>query len=381
MNLPTDIYRHLFSLTRFRLHDIIMLTMVSKKLRQMALLEENWYTISDTEQILIKFVYHMLQSKSWISHIYPLNKIQQMCTTDYRDKFIFDGLDYPALFEINGYITPQFDLSKFYKCFTDYQYLYVDRDRRGQLIKSLRENKLFRGICNSNYESPFDNFEDCFPYTKIIQNNITEIIVSHQTISCRTILKFYPRLEKLTVCNLGHIEQLKRTSLKYLHANRSPHYRKIIKYLPKTIESLTIDTDRSLLLCFDQLKLLPNLNYLKLNYAPRIISTSLRIKTLHLVIDILDGYRDVQIGIPNVANIIIECRYNEPTIEKFSMMSQNAITCQLFNIPVANPSLILPNCSKIIIRGNKANIPKVDTFSVLYDGFMALTQWIRQKID
>ena len=54
--LPSEIRTYIFTLTKLRLRDIINLTMVSKKLRQMALSEENWYIISDTQQLLYNFI-------------------------------------------------------------------------------------------------------------------------------------------------------------------------------------------------------------------------------------------------------------------------------------------------------------------------------------
>jgi hypothetical protein len=82
MNLPIDIYKHLFTLKKFRLRHIINFTMVSEQLREISLSEENWFIIMDTKKILYDFVRKIFQS-DYIS--YPFRKIRQMHPTDYRD--------------------------------------------------------------------------------------------------------------------------------------------------------------------------------------------------------------------------------------------------------------------------------------------------------
>jgi hypothetical protein len=75
-NLLSDIYQHMMTVAQFRLRDIIKLMSVSKNLRRISLLEEIWYVITDTEEILYAFIRKIFQSTSNIS--YPYTKIRRM---------------------------------------------------------------------------------------------------------------------------------------------------------------------------------------------------------------------------------------------------------------------------------------------------------------
>jgi hypothetical protein len=337
-SLPLDLYKYLFALSRFRLHDILNLMTVSKNMYRVSLLEENWYIIMDTKKILYDFIRWIFKSES--SKIaYPFSKIQQMHYADYRDIFQFDGLDYtnPLLIIYNT----EEDLITFYKYFPNYQYLYVNEINAGKTLDSIT----LRGICMMY--SYFDN--------QILDENlsmnqrthtITEIFASNVSTDCNFLIKNYSLLDKLDINYIENIEQLKQLRLKYLCIHEYTNTNSIIENLPETIESLIIMSgwghDIS---SFNQLNKLPHLTYLKIGLPFSELSTPLNLNTIYLHLSTNQIF-DIKIDIPNIRNIIIDRHISR--IEKFHLTSEHAITCRLIGFFGFNLVLVLPKCPEVI---------------------------------
>jgi hypothetical protein len=337
-SLLTDIYAHIFTLSHFRLSDIINLSVVSNNLRQLSLRENNWYIICDTKKILYNFIRKIFRSGSNIS--YPFGKIKYMRSTNYRDRFNYDGLDYPELLEIM--IGSQADIIKFYEYFTDYEYLYV----YGNNHVNLFDRKIARGVNMNIYRSG-----DPSIHKKIASKHaITEIYAPVYTIECID-LSYYPLLERLEANNYGNPHFLKQTRLKYLRHNDNANINMIIPNLPDTIESLIMFTMESVAPYLDYLSTFKYLNYLKTNLVCNELSTTLNVYTIHFIIP-ASSKSDIRLDLPNIKNIIISggsCTYN---VQKLYLTSQNAITCLIVNIKIKNLITVLPNCSNIVISND-----------------------------
>jgi hypothetical protein len=132
--MPAEIYILIFQWAALRLRDIINLMTVSKHLYRISLLPDNWLIISDTKKILYDFVRRIFKSGS----LYPINKIQMMCTIDYSDLL-------PIM------ITKQEEFTQFYQHFTNYHYLYLTTTVD---IKTVRNtNIVFKGIYIYHYHN------------------------------------------------------------------------------------------------------------------------------------------------------------------------------------------------------------------------------------
>jgi hypothetical protein len=327
-HLPLDIYRHILSLIQLRLRDIINLSMVSKSLRTLALLEENWYIIMDTKKILYDFVRKIFQSDSGIA--YPFFKIRQMHSTNYRDIFHFDGLDYPDLLRIIP--RNQVDLMKFYEYFADYQHSYVNEELSYDSFSPFK--KSIHAISGQHIY---------FILGQTAGYNVTEIFIPDNHFDC-VVLPYCPQIEKLEVLDIINGEHLKQSKLKYLRINDGTL---ITTILPDAIESLVVMNSRHKSLIFDQLKDLPHLNYLKINLPFAELTTTLNINTIHFIISCKDQ-TNITLDIPNVKNIILTHDRIICQIKKLHVTAHKAVTCCLVNIYVHDLSLVLPNCPKII---------------------------------
>ena len=186
-----------------RLRDIIILTIVSKQLRQIALSKKYWYVISDTRKILYDFVRKILQSgipESHISNIsnisnvlYPFNKIRKMNSIDDCHE-----LCSPELLKIFPHSSQ--DCAKFYEYFANYQYLYVCEKNHVNI------NKSFKGIyvCQTHLYRKYYVLKTMLPQI----NTITEFIAPGHHFDCQTIIEWYPCIEKLNVANITAVELL-----------------------------------------------------------------------------------------------------------------------------------------------------------------------------
>jgi hypothetical protein len=333
LSLPLDIYRYLFTCAKFRLRNIISLTMVSKKLRTISLEEENWYIISDTEKVLYDFTHHIMHSTSNIS--YPFNQIQQMRS--------IDDLDSPDKI-LNIPITNQDNLIKFYKCFPYYQVFHMDNiclefDSRCQEsledihILSLSFSYLAIKYLSLNY----------------LMNKymITEIIMLHNCIDCKILVKHYSQIEKLEILDLENVEHLKKTHLKYLCVRGYVNADYIMTNLPDTIESLIILNGYHLSSSVsNQLNKFQYLHYIKFGLACSEFLTTAKINTVHFI---TQHHLDVNIDVPNVKNIIVthDCTSFERP-RSLCITSQNAVTCQIMYMGSIPLSSTLPNCPEVI---------------------------------
>jgi hypothetical protein len=329
MDLPTDIHEYLFSLARFRLRDIINLTVVSKRLRMISLKEQYWHVIIDTRKILYDFVRQVFTSTT----SYPSNRIQQMYSID-----LFHCTN--KILDI--YILNQQNFVKFYNHFPDYQICHIghpglDIDNCHGSLKTVHILDLFSHIDVIAYLSHNYLVNNC---------TITEIIMRHNTIDCEFLIKNYPHLEKLEIYSLENIKQLKQINLIYLNIGIRTRINEIIPCLPLTIKSLIIQNGDYIPIMLNQL---PHLNYLSIHLTSLELSTTLNVNTIHYVIDRRNI--DVKINIPNVKNIIIVCNYiSGISIPSLQLVSQNAVTCQIYNIKISNFSSVLPNCPQIMMR-------------------------------
>jgi hypothetical protein len=344
-SLLPDIFHHFFSWIDFRLRDIIILSTVSQQLRRVSLSEEHWYIISDTHRLLYIFVRKMLRLRTTAS--YPLHKIKQMHSTDSLDIFTFD---YKTLLEIVPKDIKYFN--RFYNCFTDYQYLYL----QGNIDIKSSNVKNMVGIYGTFGNSTKIGFNKMMYIPEIILNNhITEIFLPYCTCDWDYLIKRYPclglHLEKLTIGTIYKYDEMVNSNLKYLSTR---NYQIDIHKLPVTLESLILHHLYSASL-FDHLSTLPYLNYLKMNLPFSDCMSTININTVHFIIS--NSHREIIIDMPNVKNIIIS--YNGidigpriKYIELFtvSISSLHATTCQIFNIKIYNPSFNLPNCSQVVIR-------------------------------
>jgi hypothetical protein len=351
ISLPSDIFRYSLSLEILRLRDIINLTMVSKNLREIALSEEYWYTISDTRKILYDFIFKVYESKLKVS--YPYNKIRRMNEVNYWHQF--NGLNNSALLRIFFY--NQMDLNKFYNCFTDYQYYYVCDEYIDTFHKSLK------GIHVYNILAKPYNF-DCRAC-----HTITEIIAPHTIIDAKSLTICYPQIKKLTVGSIVNVEYLKQTLLTYFYINNSVSMDTIFSNLPDTIESVIIPNGKSRL--SDQfiryqrmvypesyipvlefslslsLFRFQHLNYLGIVIPDTKLFFPLKINTVHIEIPLF--YDEITINIPNVRNIIVS--YNSTTYQicKMYLTSENAVACKILGMRRNDILATLPNCPEIII--------------------------------
>jgi hypothetical protein len=186
LHLASDMWICIF--TFLRLRNIISLTVVSKQMRIVSLLNENWYTISDTNKILYGFVCKIFESRSDVP--YPFHKIKQMNSTNYCNKLRFGG--YLKLFKI--FPKNQKDYLKFYDHFPDYQYLCTPRIDHDKIFYE----KTFKGIYN--YHWRYDIIEPKSPH------NITEIIMPNIIMfDCEILMKCFPQIEKLVLGNIKHV--------------------------------------------------------------------------------------------------------------------------------------------------------------------------------
>jgi hypothetical protein len=351
MDVPADVYEYLFSLAKFRLHDIINLTTISKKIRMISLKGDHWHIISDTKTILYNFVRYVIKSGS---NTYPCHHIQKMCAIDQYDIFHCQNLLPITLRNIN-------EFKKFYKRFADYRYLYLVPYVNFPSIKNL--NSAFRGI----YISP--------PNIKICEmaalNSILKLISRHYhdikeltipngyNTNLNCILEWYPLIEKITAVGLGQIIQLKNLKLKYLCITDSIEIDALIPYLCDTIESLIMMKCGYTASLFNQLIKFQYLTYIKINFEKSVFSTILHIDTVHLV---TTSYDESTINMPHVRNIIITPCDITRSIRKLHLESQNAITCQLTNVVVSHSTLFLPNCPEIIILNGNRKKENTDIF-------------------
>jgi hypothetical protein len=336
MSLPTDIYMHIFTLTHFRLSDMINLTMVSKNLRQISLLETYWYIIRDTKKVLYNFIRKILQSNVSVSVSasvsYPFSKIRQMHSTDFLDKFNLDIFGHDGL---DIMINRQTDMINFYKYFTDYQYLHVYRNGCRTLcdfttLTTLRGINIFSGVLSSA------NLFHQIP----TKHTITEILAPNSMFDCN-ILLYCPLIEKLEVGCLVDPQYLKRSRLRYLRHVYSTDMDLIISNLPDTIESLVMQTNHSLATLIDRLAEFKYLTYMKFNLVDHEFSTSLNIDTLHFI---FSDSGNIRLDLPNVKNIIISNDTISRHIENLYLTSQNALTCQIDCTNIDNLITVLPNC-------------------------------------
>lgn len=104
-SLPLELYNLI--VRQLQLHHMINLTVVSRQIRKATLSEYNWYTISDTSDILYSFINKIFKCQSTA---YPYDKIESMYTADNHD-----------LLRIN--ISTQQRFAKFYDHFPNYQCL------------------------------------------------------------------------------------------------------------------------------------------------------------------------------------------------------------------------------------------------------------------
>jgi hypothetical protein len=123
ISLPLDVYQYLPTVGQFRLRDIIKLTSISKDLRKISLLEENWYIITDTKKILYDFIHQIFLSASNISASnisasnisYPFSKIRRMDNICCDNILNFNGINRPHLLPV--IFDKCSDFHKFYECF------------------------------------------------------------------------------------------------------------------------------------------------------------------------------------------------------------------------------------------------------------------------
>jgi hypothetical protein len=302
-----------------RLRDIVTLIMVAKQLRRIALSKKYWYTISDTEKILYNFVRKILQSGIPESTI-PESTIPESTIP----------LGSPELLVIIPK-SPE-DCMKFYKYFTNYQYLYVDKKNHATNISFI---KSLKGIYIYIYRKCLHN--RCEILTTM--NTVTEFIAPGHRFDCKDIIRWYPCIEKLNISNITTVELLKQIQLKYLKIGpiTMSEAELIISSLPNTIESLIIpyeiDRIRSLISAsslFNLLNQFPHLRYLKINLSFSNLWTTLNICTVHLVIPI-NFLQYINIDMPNVQNIIVTSVVILEEARKLLLQSHNAITCQIIN--------------------------------------------------
>jgi hypothetical protein len=338
MSLPSDIYVHIFTLANFRLSDIINLTMVSKNLRQISLLEDNWHIIFDTKKVLYNFIRKVFQSGFSIS--YPFNKIQKIRT------------GHTKLLPIK--IHQQADIIKFYEHFADYQYLYLsgrgpvnvcDKDSLGELRGSDISLCSIILIGPSGYP-----FIEPLSEKNMVNYSITEIIVRNCRVECQHILKYFPSLEKLEAGSFRKVEYLKQSRLKHLACYQYTGIYTFTSNLPDTIESLIMPAGQSML--SDRLNKFQYLTYLKVRLMYVKLSTELRMHTVHFIMSHPDQ-TDIQLDLPNVENIIFSHDWTECHIENLYLTS-NAVSCQIIDIKISNLFTVLPKCSGVIMK-DKSN--------------------------
>jgi hypothetical protein len=301
-------------------------------MRKISLLNENWYIITDTKKVLYNFVRKIFRSD--VS--YPVNKIRQMRSIDYCNVVYHDKLSHSNILPIIPKKSQ--DIFTFYKYFTDYQYFYLDK-----IVESIN-GKSFIGI----YTGFRYHCSEFFKETSI-SHTITELIVPDINIDCEFLTK-YVALEKLNVHGLYDYQFLKETKLKYLCIILTDLYC-LVKYLPHTIESLTIfrGTNQQSL---DGLNQFPHLKYLEMCLSHSIVSTTLNINTIHFIIRSDYSYKcKYNVNIPNVTNIIISTQHilNPQTL---ILTTSHAMTCQLINTKLLDLSLNLPKCSQIVYQND-----------------------------
>jgi hypothetical protein len=347
-----DIYRCI--LPDLCLRNIINLTATSKYLRDVLLLPEFWYVITDTKKVLYNFIRWIFRSGQ---SSYPLNKIQRM---QYGDDDGFHLLP----------ITPNNsdDMNEFYDHFTGYRYLYANTSCK----YFSREIEILNGIhiTSSSY---------IFSYDIFLNQRITEIIAPNMEFDCASIVKYCPLIEKLVVNTMQYFAPLKQTQLKYLRIENVNT--DIIQNLPDTIEFLTIGHMKPLL-SFDELNKFPHLKYLKIHLPSVDFSTSLSINTIHFVVE-CHPRAIVKINVPNAKNIVIsqrEVKYQTnpihwtvrrrggETVEsaadelkgqllRLNLSSLEAVTCDIINIDIVYPKFFLPKCSGVIFRDTRSALP------------------------
>jgi hypothetical protein len=373
--LSSDILQYLFTSMKLRLRCIINLTMVSKKIRQISLLEENWYVISDSYKMLWIFVNKTLQWKSRFDVSYPLDKIKMMISdthylnnpigiinlTQHRDVFNFNEINYPETIIIPPRLICWRHFCEF---FSNYQYFFMS-ENDDRLWKS------FRGLCAPSMST--SAFNDKILHQKITNRcNITEIIASDCIFDCKILAKYLPGLEKLEARAMYNTQYLVRTKLQHLHIAGNNNVCGSIVYLPDTIKVLESNEWKNSSL-FELIKKLRHLHYLKINLSLHEISTTQDINTVVFIIPNVNN-DDIRIDIPNIRNIIIVPVYAKCRLRKLYLSSQNAITCQILNIDIDELLLNLPNCSEVIqhcrsiIRCNS---------DVYYHHQEKLLEWVR----
>jgi hypothetical protein len=337
LSLTSDVWQYILAITKRRLRDIINLSLVSKNLHRIALLEENWYAISDTNKVLYNFIKHVLHSASKIS--YPIIKIRRMERL-YNDNI----LDCPELLRI--FPMKRNDFIQFYACFRDYQYLYMDKavDLTPSDVDTIFHNRSLKGIF----------FLHCYYLSSIFALNLhtdiiriyamTEIFAPNVIINCKSLVTYCPQIEQLKAMEIYNTAYLKQTKLKYLQVARMTDSNGLIQYLPDTIETIIIiDRMHTPSSFFDFLIKFRHLNYLKMQLLFPKLSTTLCINTVHFILRDRPSYT---IDIPNIKHIIID---NSSLIYpnlKLHLASLNAITCQLKNNNVRDLRLDLPNCQE-----------------------------------
>jgi hypothetical protein len=208
LSLTSDVWQYILAITKRRLRDIINLSLVSKNLHRIALLEENWYTISDTNEILYNFTNHVLHSVSKIS--YPVTKIKRMERL-YNDNI----LDCPELLRM--FPMKRKDFIKFYACFRDYQYLYMNKEFDLTLsdANTIFHNRSLKGISflPSYYLSAIFTVKLHTDIIKICA--MTEIIAPNIIFNCESLVTHCPQIEKLEameIYNNAHLKQIQMES-------------------------------------------------------------------------------------------------------------------------------------------------------------------------
>jgi hypothetical protein len=347
VNLPLDIFNYLLAMKILRLRTIITLTAVSKKLREIALSEKNWYIILDTKKILYDFVRRILQFKS--SAPYPVNKIQKMKSTDYCDIYKLPYWIHSAPLDI--FLNNRRESDNFYSSFTDYQYLYLGNQQGEYFFK--KRAKIFTGVCILHPNDITDSYADFILDNLTDWNkNITEFIaVDTYDFDIEFCVLCHPQIEKINVGHIKRIQYLNQTQLKYLCITGPTKLDTICSELPDTIETLILPQCQYAPISLDQLNKFPHLNYLGINVPFAEFSTTLCINTMHLSVTTHSLMRLHNFCLPNIKNIIINFRQAFLFYDSgLHLTASNATTCHILNIKKNNLVIASPNCADLIIQ-------------------------------
>ena len=124
--LPAEIYNIIVQ--KLQLRQMISLIGVSHHIQKLTLMENNWYTISDTRKLLHKFINQVVDYKS-VS--YPHYKIESMINNKGPISLPVDECENESMINNKGPISLPVDECEnekfydFYDYFHNYQYLHI----------------------------------------------------------------------------------------------------------------------------------------------------------------------------------------------------------------------------------------------------------------